>query len=732
MLTKNRLKYKALLDKFVTVDGDANNSAAAISTATTSSPTNGKLNLVSEEALLDPLSDTWYGPGDEKLTDEQLLDIITKDVERTYPDIDFFRQEEIQKSLTNILFIYAKVNQDISYKQGMHELAAPMLWVLAKDAQGIKTDDPTFITMFDSNSIEADAYEMFNQVMKSAKAWYLNDAETIPPIVAKSIHIQDDLVQRADPELYHTLKENNIEPQIWGIRWIRLLFGREFGFDNMLALWDALFANFEQRPDDVEDQLEIIDYVCVVMLLRVKDLIINGDHTDILTTLLNYPVEEQTYETMYLYVTNASYLQRNLSPSAGKYIADQYKSSSRKGTGNKPDFFKSPPGTPTGWSNSSNPGSPISRVNSNHASTASRPLSRVGFDSLMDKAKIYSKSMIDQTQKWDVDRIVRQKLIDVRTKAKHGLDNAINAKMQVETPSSAVGTDQGRALRLIAERDLRDEQLAAIIAKALNVLEVKTKASSNDNEVENAFQCLRQVEKCLKDPSAFVSIDSVPLSAHGSNPAISGLLPSNDVNDIKGSSSKIAANPALTTPTVAPARSRSPSPGKVPMGEPATPATNFPQPSLSTSSRQSNETSDVYATPITSTKPDMTTSPAADTSRGTSSTESTPTRKIFKSPARTSLAQSEFAWMVSEPSTSTSDSPGFVKSKFGGGASKKKKMLFGGVGSTSSASNSSRFEKTLGSSTAVSAADLGGTAGPELARAAVPEEADDNNLFELK
>jgi TBC1 domain family protein 5 len=738
LLTKNRLKYKALLNKFVTVDSDANNSSAVISTATTASLTNGKLNLISEEALLDPLSDSWYGPGDEKLTDEQLLDIITKDVERTYPDIDFFRQDEIQKSLTNILFIYAKVNKDISYKQGMHELAAPMLWVLAKDAHTIKSDDPAFITMFDINSIEADAYEMFNQVMKSAKAWYLNDAETIPPIVAKSIHIQDDLVQRADPEMYQTLKDNSIEPQIWGIRWIRLLFGREFGFDNMLALWDALFANFEQRPDDVEEQLEIIDYVCVVMLLRVKEQIITGDHTDILTTLLNYPVDEQTYETMYLYVTNALYLQRNLTASAGKYICDQYNSSSRKGSGSKTDFFKSPPGTPTSRSSSRNSSTPISRINNNHASTTSRPLSRVGFDSLMDKAKIYSKSVIDQTQKWDVDRIVRQKLIDVRTKAKHGLDNAINAKMQVETPSSTLGTDQGRQIRLIAERDLRDEQLAAMIAKALEVLEVQIKASPDDNEaVASSFQCLWQVEKCLRDPSAFISIDGVSSSVYGSTPAITRLLPSNDVKRIKGSSSKMVAEPGLTNPAAT--RSRSSSPVKVPRREPTTPVTIFPQPSLSTSSRQSSENSDIPGTPTTSTRPVTTTTPTASSnSGGTSSTESTPTKKVFKSPTRTSLAQSEFAWMVSEASSSTSNSSGFVKSKFGGGASKKKKMLFGGVGSTSNIINSSkstsRFEKTLASSTeaAVSAADLGGAAGPGLDRVTVPEKADNNNLFELK
>jgi hypothetical protein len=45
-------------------------------------------------------------------------------------------------------------------------------------------------------------------------------------------------------------------------RWIRLLFGREFPFEDLLALWDKLFA---EDPD-----LELIDMICVSMLLRIR------------------------------------------------------------------------------------------------------------------------------------------------------------------------------------------------------------------------------------------------------------------------------------------------------------------------------------------------------------------------------------------------------------------------------------------------------------------------------
>jgi hypothetical protein len=45
-------------------------------------------------------------------------------------------------------------------------------------------------------------------------------------------------------------------------RWIRLLFGREFAFEQLLSLWDRIFA--------YDPTLELIDLICVAMLLRIR------------------------------------------------------------------------------------------------------------------------------------------------------------------------------------------------------------------------------------------------------------------------------------------------------------------------------------------------------------------------------------------------------------------------------------------------------------------------------
>jgi hypothetical protein len=45
-------------------------------------------------------------------------------------------------------------------------------------------------------------------------------------------------------------------------RWIRLLFSREYPFEQMLVLWDTLFS--------VDPSLDLVDLICTSMLLRIR------------------------------------------------------------------------------------------------------------------------------------------------------------------------------------------------------------------------------------------------------------------------------------------------------------------------------------------------------------------------------------------------------------------------------------------------------------------------------
>lgn len=50
-----------------------------------------------------------------------------------YPERAFFKDEAIREMMLRVLFIYARENPSVMYKQGMHELLAPILYILDRE-----------------------------------------------------------------------------------------------------------------------------------------------------------------------------------------------------------------------------------------------------------------------------------------------------------------------------------------------------------------------------------------------------------------------------------------------------------------------------------------------------------------------------------------------------------------------------------------------------------------------
>lgn len=154
------------------------------------------------------------------------------------PDEPYFRLPETKKTLLQILFIYCKINQDIGYRQGMHELAAPILLAMQRDAlapmapEGLVPSNDSDCLMFktlDASFIEHDSFTLFNLVMRTAKSFYelgepdkrLNAGPTSSaqygssPIVQRSKEIHEVLLAHVDPELASHLTQIEILPQIF-------------------------------------------------------------------------------------------------------------------------------------------------------------------------------------------------------------------------------------------------------------------------------------------------------------------------------------------------------------------------------------------------------------------------------------------------------------------------------------------------------------------------------------
>ncbi|EJW85772.1 hypothetical protein WUBG_03316 [Wuchereria bancrofti] len=147
--------------------------------------------------ISNPLSLGDENPWQQYFSDCKLREFINRDVERTFPELEYFKNESVRTIMSDILFIYAKQHPDIAYKQGMHEILATLIFVLNYDQQtfahlmeqnGLREVPPeelkilcavnnqdflehdSLLLLFHWTSIRS---EIFNQLMMMLERWYL-------------------------------------------------------------------------------------------------------------------------------------------------------------------------------------------------------------------------------------------------------------------------------------------------------------------------------------------------------------------------------------------------------------------------------------------------------------------------------------------------------------------------------------------------------------------------------
>ncbi|KAF9187738.1 hypothetical protein BGZ51_001123 [Haplosporangium sp. Z 767] len=277
-----------------------------------------------------PLSLAEDSPWQQFFVDSELRKIIKQDVERTLPDIDYFRSERVQEQLSDILFIYCKINHDVSYRQGMHELVAHILWVVSSESldvlaePGVSSDPILDVikNVLDSTYVEHDTFILFSSLMTQAKPWYEFSDEGFTsrkpkppagkqtPVIEWSQKIFHHL-ERVDNELYLHLMSLEIQPQLFGIRWFRLLFSREFPMDDVLKIWDGIFAK--------DPSLNICIFIGLALLLRIRDELLEEDFSGCLHKLMRYP----SVKDIHLFIPQALYLQKTPNAAGGQEIIKQ-------------------------------------------------------------------------------------------------------------------------------------------------------------------------------------------------------------------------------------------------------------------------------------------------------------------------------------------------------------------------------------------------------------------------
>ncbi|KAJ2739995.1 hypothetical protein H4R23_000094 [Coemansia sp. Cherry 401B] len=243
---------------------------------------------------MNPLSLDEDSPWHQYHQDQQLRTTILQDVTRTFPEESYFRQPRVQRLMADMLFVYAKMHSSLQYRQGMHELLAPLLLAVERDSVDAIEEFPA--RLLDRRFVEHDAFALFDRLMRLCLPWYQTPAAATSPTTARhaasiaqtpiiaQCQLLMDKLKVVDPELAAHLQGMDIEPQLFGIRWYRLLFSREFmRLRDVFALWDMLLA------DNVSGTLRLVDWVGLVFLVANRRQLLQGDYEECLTTLLHLP-----------------------------------------------------------------------------------------------------------------------------------------------------------------------------------------------------------------------------------------------------------------------------------------------------------------------------------------------------------------------------------------------------------------------------------------------------------
>lgn len=169
---------------------------------------------------------TSHGPLEKKVIQWMLtLHQIGLDVYRTDRTLVFYEKQANLSKLWDILAVYAWIDTDVGYCQGMSDLCSPMIMLLQD---------------------EADAFWCFERLMRRLRGNFRCTDSSIG--VESQLSTLASITQVIDPKLHNHLDALGGGDYLFAFRMLMVLFRREFSFCDSLYLWEMMWA-LEYDPD---------------------------------------------------------------------------------------------------------------------------------------------------------------------------------------------------------------------------------------------------------------------------------------------------------------------------------------------------------------------------------------------------------------------------------------------------------------------------------------------------
>lgn len=287
-----------------------------------------EMNL-SDPSKCNPLSKSWA----KMQADNELWEEIWKDIERTYSEIFHLQREKTRKCMQQVLFHWCKANAPDGYRQGMNELVALCMYAVLQGQSLSESIDDICYQLCGHAHNEADVFTLFSALMGSGVSDMFEVVKVKPKldcrvpvigsptgstqqtrsaVLARCDHIFNTLLKTLDLRFHALLSDVGIEPQIFMLRWLRLLFCREFSIDDGLALWTAIFAHaadpdaenmkvrYDRRAGEgievavaeaASEALPLVDFFAVAMLVSMKAELAVMDESGAMCALMKFKTD---------------------------------------------------------------------------------------------------------------------------------------------------------------------------------------------------------------------------------------------------------------------------------------------------------------------------------------------------------------------------------------------------------------------------------------------------------
>lgn len=237
------------------------------------------------------------------LKDQKLWDEIEKDTRRTRKSCPFFHMKntnsdhypnlsKIKKdsndyseshinTITRILFVLAKNNENIGYVQGMNELVAVIYYCFVKDENELFRQNTESATFFFLKELTRQLKDIFSFEIKAEKT-----------NIEKNHTCFLNLLKKHEEKIYEHFKDLRLDTFFIFNKWVVVVLAQEFDIDDILKIWDPFLA--------AENKLEFINYLILAILIQIKEDLLVKEFDGCMEMLQKLPKNKLDIESIIL------------------------------------------------------------------------------------------------------------------------------------------------------------------------------------------------------------------------------------------------------------------------------------------------------------------------------------------------------------------------------------------------------------------------------------------------